>query len=141
MTNHNDRPVRPPNYAATTSAILLWSKLYAVTQNATWLDAAEAAAAAVAANYLQRGAIQINGGELDDVMVNDGSLPGGLNVHGVSGGTYGVMGLSQLAMVTQKAEHVALVRMSMDYMLAWQWTREINVGYASTSFSMNSRGR
>lgn len=122
-------PLRPPNYAATTSAILLWSKLYEVTQNTTWLAAAEAAALAVGANYLQAGAIQINGGELDDVMVNDGSLPGGLNVHGISGGTYGVMGLSQLAMLTKKAEHIALVRTSMDYMLAWQWSRDINVGY------------
>lgn len=125
----NGAPLRPPNYAATTSAILLWAKLYQVTHNATWLNAAEAAAAAVGSNYLQPGSIQINGGELDDVMVNDGSRPGGLNVHGISGGTYGVMGLSELVKVTQKPEHIALVRISMDYMLAWQWTRDINVGY------------
>ena len=62
-------------------------------------------------------------------MVNDGSRPGGLNVHGISAGTYGVMGLSQLAMVTKKPEHVAMVRVAMDFMLAWQWTREINLGY------------
>ena len=122
-------PVRPPNYAATTSAILLWAKLHDITGNATWLAAAQSAAKAVAVNYLQPGAIKINGGELDDVMVNDGSRPGGLNVHGVSGGMYGVMGLSQLALVTNKTEHVALVRQSMDYMLAWQWTRDINFGY------------
>ena len=122
-------PIKPPNYAATTSAILLWAKLHEITGNATWLAAAESAARAVAANYLQPGAIQINGGELDDVMVNDGSRPGGLNVHGVSGGTYGVMALSQLALVTNKTEHVALVRQSMDYMLAWQWTQDINMGY------------
>jgi hypothetical protein len=47
----------------------------------------------------------------------------------VSGGTYGVMALSQLALVTNKTEHVALVRQSMDYMLAWQWTQDINMGY------------
>ena len=127
--DNNSAPVRPPNYAATTSAILLWAKLYEITRNNTWLTAAAAAAVAVNENYLQSGAMQINGGELDDVMVNDGSRPGGLNLHGISGGTYGVMGLSQLAMVTGKPEHVALVRVSMDYMLAWQWTREINVGY------------
>ena len=62
-------------------------------------------------------------------MVNDGSRPGGLNVHGISGGTYGVMGLSQLAMVTNKSAHIALVRTSMDYMLAWQWTQDINMGW------------
>lgn len=122
-------PIRPPNYAATTSAILLFAKLYELTGNSTWISAAEAAAEAVRVNYLQPGAYQINGGELDDVMINDGSRPGGLNVHGVSGGTYGVMALSQLALITRKPEHVALVRTSMDYMLAWQWTADINVGY------------
>ena len=121
--------VRPPNYAATTSAILLWAKLYEVTKNETWLDAAERCAVAVGTNYLKGGSMQINGGELDDVMVNDGSRPGGLNVHGISGGTYGVMGLSQLAIVTKKVEHIALVRASMDYMLAFQWTKDINLGW------------
>ena len=114
---------RPPR------SFFLWAKLYEVTRNATWLAAAEAAAKAVGTNYLQPGAFQINGGELDDVMVNDGSLPGGLNVHGVSAGTYGVMGLSQLAVVTNNPEHVGLVRTSMDFMLAWQWTRDINMGW------------
>ena len=79
--------MRPPNYAATTSAILLWAKLYEVTKNATWLDAAERCAAAVGKNYLKEGSIQINGGELDDVMVNDGGTGHSLNVHGISGGT------------------------------------------------------
>lgn len=56
------KPVKPPNYAATTSAVLLWSKLYELTKNETWLIAAEAAAAATEKNYLQPDAIQINGG-------------------------------------------------------------------------------
>ena len=39
------------------------------------------------------------------------------------------MALSQLAIVTKKPEHVALVRVSMDYMLAFQWTKDINMGW------------
>ena len=112
-------------------AVLLWAKLYEITKNQTYLAAAELAAAAVQRNYLNASGFQINGGELDDVIVNDGHLPGGLNIHGISGGTYGVMALSQLAMVTKKPEHIRLVRLSMDYMLAWQWTKEINIGCES----------
>ena len=112
-------------------AVLLWAKLYEITKNQTYLAAAELAAAAVQRNYLNASGFQINGGELDDVIVNDGHLPGGLNIHGISGGTYGVMGLSQLAIVTKKPEHIRLVRLSMDYMLAWQWTKEINIGCES----------
>ena len=48
---------------------------------------------------------------------------------GISGGTYGVVGLSLLAMVTKKPEHIAMVRTSMDFMLAWQWAKEINTGW------------
>jgi hypothetical protein len=62
--------VRPANFAATSSAILLWSKIYALTKNQTYLTAATRCADAVAMNYLKEGELQIDGGELDDVMVN-----------------------------------------------------------------------
>ena len=50
---NNGAAIKPPNYAATTCAILLFAKLYQVTKNATWLVAAEAAAAAVQRNLVR----------------------------------------------------------------------------------------
>eukprot|EP01052_Picozoa_sp_SAG31_P021114 SAG31_NODE_1616_length_7734_cov_3.954813_5_plen_182_part_00 len=103
--------VRGPTFAATTSAILLWAKLFEVTGDKTWLTAAEACAAAVSRNYLSPGEFQIDGGELDNVMTKN-------HLHANSAGCYGVMGLSALAIVTQNETHIQLVRVVMDYMLA-----------------------
>jgi hypothetical protein len=138
--------------------------MYSLTHNETYLSAVLRCADAVAANYLRPGELQINGGELDDVMVNDHCPPhtqqyqqqhqqqhqqwrklsdgdsgegdggdmssgGGLCVHGISGGTYGVMALAELALVTQNSSHVAMLKTVMDWMLAFQWTCDINLGY------------
>ena len=127
--------VRPPNFAASVSPILLWAKLYNITGNRTYLAAAERCADAVQRCYLQPGALALDGGELDDVMVNhhcDSAVspnPAGLCVFSSSGGTYGVMALAELALVTRNASHVAMVRVVADWMLGHQWTKEINPGY------------
>jgi hypothetical protein len=54
---------------------------------------------------------------------------GGLCVHGISGGTYGVMALAELVLLTQNSAHIAMLKRVMDWMLAYQWTRDINTGY------------
>jgi hypothetical protein len=123
----NAAVVRGPSFAATTSAILLWSKLYEITREVAWLEAAERCAAAVRRNYLRAGQLQIDGGELDNVMTSN-------HLHANSAGCYGVMGLSALAIVTQNETHIQMVRVIMDYMLAQQWNRDINLGFYFPKF-------
>lgn len=109
--------------------------MYTLTRNETYLEAATRCADAIARNYLRPGELQISGGELDDVMVNHHcpDEKGGLCVHGISGGAYGVMALSELVLVggtqSRNITHVAMVKSVMDWMLAYQWTRDINMGY------------
>jgi hypothetical protein len=72
---------------------LLWSELAKVTgggpQN-KWLVAAEKAAAAIQTKYMVPGEFNFNGGELDDIMANDG-IHSKLNCWAITGVMYGCM--------------------------------------------------
>eukprot|EP01062_Namystynia_karyoxenos_P068987 TRINITY_DN6416_c0_g1_i1.p1 TRINITY_DN6416_c0_g1~~TRINITY_DN6416_c0_g1_i1.p1 ORF type:complete len:773 (+),score=231.72 TRINITY_DN6416_c0_g1_i1:99-2321(+) len=115
-------PTRPANFAGAAAAILLWAKLYQVTRQEKWLQAAQRCTEAAQKLYLRPGAFQMNGGELDDILVNQ-------NLHSVSEGLYGVMAFAELSIATGNATYTKLLRVVMDYMLAWQWSADVHLGY------------
>ena len=99
-----------------------------VTSDNKWLAAAEKAALAVNKKYMVEGCLNFNGGELDDIMANDG-VHSKLNCWCITGVMYGCMGLGALALLTKKPEHIALVRHAGDWMLANQFLRDTHYGY------------
>ena len=64
-----------------------------------------------------------------DVMANDG-VHSKLHCWACTGPMYGCMGLGALAKLTQKPQHIAVLRHAADWMLANQFLRDTHYGCA-----------
>jgi hypothetical protein len=108
----------PSNLGGVTCAVLLWAKLYGVTGEERYLDAARRAAALSHREWLSNDRWQMHGGEIDSFGCPDSTTA-----------MYAAMGYAALALVTGEEVHRQMTRDAANYLVAQQWLFDINYGY------------
>ena len=110
--------VWPSNLGGVTSAILLWAKLYEISHERRYIEAANLAADISHRQWLSNDAWQMHGGEIDSFGCPDSTTA-----------MYAAMGYAALAMVTGEEKHKTMTRDAANYLLCQQWLFDINYGY------------
>ena len=108
----------PSNLGGVTCAVLLWAKLFAVSGERHYLEAARRAAAFSHRAWLSDGRWQMHGGEIDSFGLPDSTTA-----------MYATMGYAALALASGAEEHRAMTRDAANYLVAQQWLFDINYGY------------
>jgi hypothetical protein len=106
------------NLGGVTSAVLLWAKLYQVTEDEHYLVAARQAADFSHTAWMSNEQWQLHGGEIDSFGVADSTTS-----------MYATMGYASLAMATGDPKHKDMTRDAANHLYAQQWLFDINYGY------------
>ncbi len=110
--------VSPSNLGGTVSPVLLWSRLYRVTKDRKYLDAAVHTADFSVNTWLSNDHWQTFGGEIDSFEYADSTST-----------MYAAMALSELAIATGEEKHREYARKPANHLVANMWLFDINWGY------------